>query len=39
LKIGNSNEEGVKQLTLQCDEVLESWKALNGCATQNGFLK
>ncbi len=35
LKIGISNEEVLEKKTLQCDQVLEWWKVINGDATRN----
>jgi hypothetical protein len=35
LKIGISNEEFLGKKTLQCDQVLEWWKVINGDATRN----
>jgi hypothetical protein len=35
LKIGISNEEGLNKTTLQCDQVLEDLKAIDGHATRN----
>lgn len=35
LKIGISNEEGLNKTTLQCDQVLEYLKAIDGHATRN----
>jgi len=35
LKTNNSNEMDAKWMTLQCDEVLEYMKIINGHVTQN----
>jgi hypothetical protein len=39
LKIINSNEEGLKKIIVQCDQMLEGLKAKNGHAVKKRFEK